>query len=345
MTPGAGVPPGAGEPPGAGAPFVRTVLGDVAASSLGITYSHEHLVIDCGGAVALDVDFLLDDVERMVGELAEAIALGLRSVVDAMPADAGRNVGKLAEIARRTGVNVVAPTGVHHPRFYPDDHWSNRLTKAELTELFIADVVDGIDELDYSAPVVRRTEHRAGVVKVAGVDGGLGERECTIFAAAAAAHTATGVPILTHCEKGSGALEQIRFLSDRGVDPAHVVVSHVDKVVDREYHRDIAATGAVLEYDGAFRWGDKENGTLTLLGWMVEDGRTDSVVLGLDAARRSYLRAWGGRPGLRFLLGEFREAMTERGIDDDIQRRFFVANPARAFAFASPGGRVTEPRP
>ena len=81
--------------------FVRTVLGDIAAADLGVTYAHEHLVIDGGRPVQLFPDFRLDSVEEAVAELAPARALGLRAVVDAMPADCGRNAAKLAEISRR----------------------------------------------------------------------------------------------------------------------------------------------------------------------------------------------------------------------------------------------------
>ena len=116
-------------------------------------------------------DFDLGDVDRMTTEVAAAAALGLRSVVDAMPCDAGRNAGKLAELSRRTGVQIVAPTGLHHERFYDAAHWSHRLSVDELADLFVADIEEGIDELDYSGPLVRRTEHRAGVIKVAGSRG------------------------------------------------------------------------------------------------------------------------------------------------------------------------------
>ena len=34
--------------------------------------------------------------------------------------------GKLAELSRRTGVHVVAPTGLHHDRYYGPSHWSHR---------------------------------------------------------------------------------------------------------------------------------------------------------------------------------------------------------------------------
>ena len=45
--------------------FVRTVLGDIDPSELGITYAHEHLVIDGGRPVEMAPDFDLVDVDRM----------------------------------------------------------------------------------------------------------------------------------------------------------------------------------------------------------------------------------------------------------------------------------------
>ncbi|HEU4920553.1 MAG TPA: hypothetical protein VFT20_12505 [Candidatus Limnocylindrales bacterium] len=315
--------------------FVRTVLGDVAPDDLGVTYAHEHLVIDGGRPVEMEPEFDLGDVGAMVREVGEAAAAGLRSVVDAMPCDAGRNVMKLAEISRQTGVNVVAPTGLHHERYYGPAHWSHRLSVDELAELFVADVTEGIDANDYSGPVVRRTPHRAGVIKVAGSDGGPSPRDRRIFEAAAAAHRATGVPILTHCEYGTGALEQLRLLADEGVDVSHVALSHVDKVVDRGLHRELLSSGAFAEYDGSFRWAAGEpNGTLRLLAWMAEDGLDGRIVLGMDAARRRYYRVFGGTPGLAWLLTGFSEAMAGAGLDEAARRRLFVDNPAALLSFA-----------
>jgi len=316
--------------------FVRTVLGDVDPSELGITYAHEHLVIDGGRPVQMVPDFDLGDVEAMATEVSAAVALGLRSVVDAMPCDAGRSAEKLADLARRTGIHVIAPTGLHHDRYYGPTHWSARISVEELAELFVLDVTEGIDSYDYAGPVVRRTPRRAGVIKVAGSDGGPSARDRRVFEAAAEAHRQTGVPILTHCEGGTGALEQARLLADHGVDLAHVVVSHVDKIVDRAYHRELLSTGVVAEYDQSFRWGDAPNGTLELLGWMAEDGLADRIVLGMDAARRRYYRIHGGAPGLTWLLDGFTRAMTAAGIDSATRHALFVENPARAYAFAPP---------
>ena len=316
--------------------FVRTVLGDIAPSELGITYSHEHVVIDGGRPVEMEPEFDLGDVDAMTEEIAEAKALGLRSLVDAMPCDAGRSALKLAELSRRTGVNIVAPTGLHHDRYYGPTHWSHRVATDDLAELFVLDVTDGIDEYDYGGPVVRRTPHRAGVIKVAGSEGGLSARDNRVMAAAAEAHNRTGAPILTHCEHGTGALEQIQLLTDLNVAPGHIAVSHVDKVVDRGYHREILSTGALAEYDQSFRWADASNGTIQLIGWMAEDGLVDRIVLGHDAARRRYLRIFGGSPGLTWLLDGFSTAMDDAGIDETLRRRLFIDNPARVFAFDRP---------
>ncbi len=315
--------------------FVRTVLGDVPAAELGPTYAHEHLVIDGGRPVAMVPDFDLGDVDRILPEVRDAVQLGLRAAVDGMPCDAGRNATKLADLSRRSGLHVVAATGLHHDRYYGPTHWSARATEEELADLFVADVVVGIDERDYGGPIVRRTEHRAGVIKVAGSEHELTPRDQRVFAAAAIAHGRTGAPILTHCEHGTAALEQVRLLADDGVRVEHIVLSHVDKVVDRGYHRELLATGAVAEYDQAFRWGDRPNGTLTLLEWILEDGFGGQVVLGMDAARQRYYRGYGGAPGFTFLIGPFAAAMAERGIGDDARRRLYVDNPARAFAFAA----------
>jgi predicted metal-dependent phosphotriesterase family hydrolase len=315
-------------------PFVRTVLGDIDAGALGVTYAHEHLVIDGGRPVELEPDFLLADVALMASEVREAAALGLRSIVDAMPADAGRNATKLAELSRLTGVNIVAPTGLHHERYYGPAHWSLRIGDEELADLFTADIEEGIDANDYSGPVVRRTAFRAGVVKIAGSDGGPSARDARVFAAAAITQRRTGVPILTHCEGGTGALEQLRLLEDLGVPAERVTLSHVDKIVDRGYHRELLATGATAEYDQAFRWGDRDNGTMILLEAMIEDGYADRIVLGMDAARRGYYRVYGGTPGLTYLLDAFSRAMADRGIADAARDALFVANPARVFAFA-----------
>lgn len=319
---------------GARVEAARTVLGDVAVSDLGVCYAHEHIIIDPGYVTERTPDFRLDSIDAAVAELGELRHAGVSAVVDAMPADCGRNVEKLAEASRRSGVHVIGSTGVHLAKYYPPGHWSERLDTASLARLFVADIEIGVDANDYGGPEPRRTGHRAGVVKVAAGLDRLNAHELKVFEAAAMAHVETGVPILTHTEQGTAALEQIRWLEQCGVSPRHVVLSHTDRKPDTGYHEEITSTGAFVELDSAFRWpAGERNPTLDLVVHFFEAGLGDHVLLGMDAARRGYWRSYGGTPGMTFLWSVFVPMLVAAGLRAEDVDRIFVANPARAFRF------------
>jgi phosphotriesterase-related protein len=315
-------------------PFVRTVLGDIAPTSLGVCCAHEHLAIAPSFPTAQSPDFLLDDLEKQSEELCGLYESGARACIDSMPCDCGRDVLLLAELSRRSKLHIVAPTGLHLEKYYPPGHWGQKLNEDELAALFIADIEEGIDALDYSGPLVRRTTHRAGVIKVAGGRDKLSAHERKVFRAAAHAQRATGCPILTHTEAGTAALEQVQVLADAGADLSHVVLSHLDRNLDPEAHRQVLERGVVLEYDSAFRWKNSENHTLELLIKLLPEFPRQ-IVLGMDAARRSYWKCYSGAPGLRFLLDEFVPMMKARGISDAHIHQVLVSTPARVFAFGS----------
>jgi len=326
-------------------PFLRTVLGDIEASQAGICYAHEHLIIDPSFTTYRYPDFLLDSVERACVDVAEFHAAGGRTLVDSMPCGGGRNPAKLSEICRITGVNIVCPTGLHLAKYYAPGHWGERLNAEELAKLFVADIEQGIDSADYNGPEISRTPHKAGVVKVATGQKYPSARERKAFEAAAIAHQQTGAPILTHTEQGAGALEQVRLFEEFGVPLQHVVISHTDRAPDRAYHQEILSTGVILEYDSAFRWGPEAgNPTLDLVVAMVAAGFGQQIVLGMDAARRKYWTAYGGAPGLAYLLREFVPRLKEAGLTNADIKKIFVSNPANCYAFRSlPADKRTGP--
>jgi 5-phospho-D-xylono-1,4-lactonase len=305
---------------------VRTVLGDVGSDRLGVCFAHEHLVIDGGLPKLVNPELSLQRVEDAVDELRPCVAAGLGAVVDAMPADAGRNVVKLAEISRRAGVHVVAATGLHHARFYGERHWGELLAHEELAELFVAEVEEGIDAHDLNGPVVRRTPHRAGVVKVAGSLDGPSPRDRRVFEAAAIAAARTGAPLLTHCEAGTGGLAQLELLEELGVPMDRVILSHTDKVVDRGYHRELLGTGAYVVYDQGLR---SPEDTARLVRWMVDDGHGGRLLLGTDGARRSLWSVLGGSPGLAALRTSLGKRLADE-LGPAAMERIWVENPATA---------------
>jgi len=318
-------------------PFLRTVLGDVEASQAGVCYAHEHIIIDSSFTTFCYPDFLLDSVERACVDVADFYAAGGRTLIDSMPCGGGRNAAKLAEVCRRTGVNIVCPTGLHLAKYYAPGHWGERLNLEELAKLFIADIEQGIDSADYNGPEVSRTPHQAGVIKVATGKNAPNPHERKVIEAAAMAHRETGAPLLTHTEQGTGALEQVRLFQELGVPLGHVVISHTDRAPDPAYHKEILSTGAILEYDSAFRWKPEAgNPTLDMVVTMVGEGFGAQIVLGMDAARRKYWKAYDGSPGLAFLLREFVPRLKQAGLSSADIENIFVNNPARCYAFASP---------
>lgn len=308
--------------------FIRTVLGDIAPDKLGVCYAHEHIIIDPSFATQNEPDFLLDDVEKAVAELLELKALGVDAVVDSMPCDCGRNVEKLAEVSRLSGIHIIAPTGLHLAKYYSPEQLEEWKFEAEdLAFIFEADVDRPRKFRRFGGEAIE-----SGVVKIAALKT-WDERTQTIFRAAALTQIETGAPILTHTEDGELALEQARFLQEQGADLNHVVLSHLDRKPDANYHREVLKTGVTIEYDSHFRYGDKSpNPTLKLLRELLPMF-PDQIVLGMDAARRSYWKSYGGKPGLSYLYGDFRHRMSEAGISDELIHRVFVSTPARVYSF------------
>jgi predicted metal-dependent phosphotriesterase family hydrolase len=312
--------------------FARTVLGDIQPDKLGLTYSHEHVVIEEGFSTMANPGFILNDTHLITLELKEFYQYGGRTLVDTMPAACGRNILKLAEVSRNSAINIIAPTGLHLEMYYPPNHWRYYLSASQLTELFIKDIKEGIDEHDYTCPIVKRTNHKAGIIKLATGDEKITGHQHKIFEAVVNAHLETGVPILTHTNSGNQAIEQVALFLKLGADINHIVLSHVDKQKDLAYHKELMQTGVYVEYDSHFRWKTKnDNWTYTLLENLLPY-YSDRIVIGMDMARNAYWKSYGGQPGLVFLCTAFKEELETRGLADYFEKLFFT-NPHRLFSF------------
>lgn len=303
--------------------FIQTVLGEVDPASLGIVYAHEHLIIDGPFVNEAFPEFRLHSVDKAVVEMSELRKLGVSLMIDSMPMDAGRDVRKLAEASRRSGVQVVAPTGLHLSMYYPEAFGYDTLSETELINRMVGEIEEGVESL----PV------KAGVIKVAGSRDRLTGSERRNFRAAARTQVATGCPILTHTEAGTAAIEQIEILAENGADLSHVVLSHLDRNPDLDYHRSVLQSGVRLEYDSAFRWKGDQNPTLDLILALAPEF-PDSLMLGMDAARSAYWRSYGGTPGLAYLVECFAPRLLEAGLSKLHLHKLLSENPLRTYTFA-----------
>ena len=148
------------------------------------------------------------------------------------------------------------------------------------------------------------------------------------------ASAATGAAILVHTEIGTAAHEIVDLLVAAGATTDRIALAHLDRNPDWELHAEVAARGVTLEYDTVGRTKyHPDSVVLDLIERVAGAGHLDRLVLGLDLGARSYLRAYEGGPGLRYLMTTFVPRLRRR-IGEEATARILVANPARLYGHA-----------
>jgi phosphotriesterase-related protein len=294
---------------------VRTVLGDIDPGELGATDYHEHLF----QVTPLLPGDELDDEEASGREAQLLRSAGAAAMVEATPTGLGRRPEAVARVSERTGLNIVHVTGAHREAHYPPADPLLADSVEALGRRFSSDLFTGMD----GTPV------RAGAVKAGAGYWSLTPFERRVLTAVGGLAGETGAPVMVHLEHGSAGHEVLDLLGREGCPAQQVVLAHADRNPDPGLHRELAARGAYLGYDGAARsqrWPDSV--LIDCLAAVVEGGAGERVLLGGDVARRTRYVAYGGMPGLSYLFERFlprvRLALGDAALD-----AVLVANPAR----------------
>ena len=299
---------------------VMTVLGPVDAGALGITLPHEHLLAAPPATIGTEPDYRTDDRDAALADTESFGFAGGGAIVDCTPPDNGRDLAGLLWVAGRVSVHIIATAGFHaelHSRPFIDGRSVRQLAGELIDEVHDGDPETGV---------------RPGQLKAASSLNAITGTERTAFAAVALAHRATGLPIVTHCEAGTMALEQIELLASLGVDPGRVILSHLDRrFEDITMLRAVLATGATIGFDqlGKPRYGPDEP-KAAIVARLIAEGYAGQILLSHDIARRSLRPAYGGAPGLTWLLDRFVYLLLDAGVSGIEVRGILIDNPARA---------------
>jgi 5-phospho-D-xylono-1,4-lactonase len=307
---------------------IETTLGALEPAQLGWINAHEHVIMDSGLTIVKEPDFKLDSVEKAVEEVGYWKAAGGGALVDCQPFGCGRNVDKLLTVSETTSVPIIVATGFQQKAFYLSDHWIFRYSADEMAELLIAECLEGVDRNNYESPIVKRSHVKAGFIKIAADYQHLSSTARRQIEAAGHAHAATKRPILVHTDMGTASDLVLDALEAANVPLNRVMLCHMDRNPDVRVHEQAAKRGAYLQYDtpGRIKY-QPETVVIKLMREMLELGLGAKLLLGGDTARRAYWKAYGGGPGLDYLLATFTPRLRQEGFDEAELKQIWHSNP------------------
>ncbi len=361
---------------------IMTVRGPIAPRELGFTSMHEHILCDASvflrryGAmippeapVSPDEPIALDnlsilrhafilsrdtmdmrDEALMAAEVADFRATGGQAMVEMSAPGLRFDVAALRRISERTGVHIVATTGL-----YSEDSWPERYRLMEMEELAAfmrSEIEAGIDG----------TAIKAGHLKVAITDASapgvtpFSERQRALLGAAVRVSEETGLSLTVHppLDTREAAREVIRSMRAEGMTPGRAVIAHAEMFfasqdiaslvrdplasrVNVDFAKELLDAGFNVSIDSFGHFYDAEPlGRTCIADWqrlaglvgLVEAGYSSQIVLGTDIFLKILTRRRGGE-GYARLTGFVIPILHRLGVAPAHITAMSVDNPAR----------------
>lgn len=285
---------------------VRTILGDVPSKSLGVTYAHEHTVSQPPRHYKLwEPDLILDSVPNGIREVLDFKEAGGSCIVDASAIDYGRNVPGMVEIAEKTGVHIVATSGFNKGAYFTPE--IEAMSEEDIFHLISKEATQGMDEAG----------HKPGILKFGTSYNFMTPAEERAARAVCKVQKATGLPLYTHTETGTLALDQLTLLRDEHVDLERVCIGHLDRNPDPYYIRQVLRSGVFIGIDQISKIKYHTEATrIDLIKYLIRIGYGKRILVSGDMARRSYLRSYGGGPGFTYILKSFIPRLKDELLED-----------------------------
>jgi phosphotriesterase-related protein len=346
---------------------IMTVAGPIDGEQLGVTLTHEHLLIDVSykwvqptevtlralaeqpitlanlgylrrNIGALKANLRLDDIETAAAEALAFRREGGGTIVDVSPVGIGRDPRALRAIAAQAGINVVTCTGYYLARSHPPTVAA--ATMQALADQMIGEIRDGIDETGIRPGIIGEIG-LGEPMYVAGHSGDEMHRdEEKVLRAAGRAHLATGLPITLHIynyRPNRLAHLALDVLAQEGVGLDHVVVGHLDNRIDLDYAASVMDRGAFAEFDTfgieAYidaSWSEYPRDTerIAALATLIARGYLDRLLVSHDVCTKMQLLAYGGW-GYSHLSRNIEPRLRRAGVSAAQIETIRVSNPRR----------------
>ncbi len=356
-----------------------TVLGPIAPDKLGFTSIHEHIFLDvtfsrerfefvlenspigANDPVSLEnvgwlkhnplltLDNLaLDDEDVMAAEVADFKASGGEAMVEASAPGIRANTAGLPKISEKTGVHVIASTGL-----YAQDTWPERfrtMSKQDYIDYMKREIEHGIED----------TGIKPGNIKAA-FEAYPDEQGEEYLRAAACVSNDTGLMLSVHngwTLDRDGVRRVSEILLDEGVNPERVLMCHMSHTFgpmdiqslalnpeglkpNIDLHKELLDHGFNISVDTFGQYFDGELvGFVHQTDWqrlaglvaMIKAGYSRQLMMGTDVAFKILLRRFGGEGYCRltnYIVPTLRDWLE---VSESDINRMTVENPARLLA-------------
>lgn len=338
---------------------VRTVLGNIEASQVGICAPHEHVYIDMNvfftppeeigmknmaykpvtmeslGILKRNPFAVLDNVSltdeaTQIEEILAFKSAGGNTIVDASNIGLGRDPELLARAAAKTGLNIIAGSG----------YYVEGAQKPEVLERTIEQIEEEIvGDLEKE---IGHTGIRAGYIGEIGVSHEMFPFEKKSLIGACRAQVRTGAPLMIHINPWSTqGIAAMEIVKEHRIEPKKVIICHSDVENREDYIFRMLDMGVYIEFDNwgkemfTDRWDVKPGSGRFVSDWervllvkkILDRGYVEQMLLSTDLCLKSLLHRYGGW-GYDHVLRHILPMLDEVGVSKEQIETMLKVNPA-----------------
>jgi len=300
-----------------------TVNGPVSASEMGVSLTHEHILVDFIGADSINENRWnkKEVLDKALPFLDEIKKLGCLTLVECTPDYLGRDPLLLKALSDASGMNIITNTGYYGAagdKYIPKHAYSE--SAEELASRWINEWKNGIGS----------TGIKPGFIKIGVDDGPLSDIDKKLVEAAALTHLETGLTIASHTGPAFPAFEEIEILRKAGVSPEAFIWVHAQTEKDLSLQVKAAKMGAWISLDGLSD--DNTEEYVVVIKNLKDNGLLGKVLLSHDAGWYRPGEVNGGEyRGYTALFQKLVPSLRRAGFSDKEIDGLLMTNPAMAF--------------
>lgn len=310
---------------------VNTVTGAIAPEQMGFVLMHEHLYLGNWNYRMADPEWFNreEGLKMITGVLADAKKAGVQTMVDVTTCNMGRDMDLLKEAAERTGLQIVAATGV----YVDESGCFAQISEDHVLKMLLREVYEGVG----------REKIKCGVIKCGTGKYGFTDNNVKLLRACGRAQKETGLPVITHCrpQNTRQGLFQQDILEAQGADLSKVVIGHFRNGDPIDYAENVIRRGSYIAVDQMNFNNHQLAYNLELIPELIRRGYADRLILSHDAVICYNHTRWSdwdphqyrnyAPDSLSHMIRVVIPSLKERGVTEEEIHQIFIENPQKIF--------------